>query len=47
MQGEHPNFAMSINTQETQKIFVGTIIVPITQFKEPFKISELPKRLAI
>jgi len=44
---EHLIFAMSINTQEAQKTFVGTILFLITQFREPFKICELPKRLAI
>jgi hypothetical protein len=45
--GEHPNYVMSINAQKGKKAFVITILVPITQFREPLKIYELPKRLAI
>ena len=45
--GEHPNYVMSINAQKGKKAFVVTILVPITQFREPLKIYELPKRLAI
>jgi hypothetical protein len=44
---EHPNYVMSINAQKGKKAFVITILVPITQFREPLKIYELPKRLAI
>jgi hypothetical protein len=44
---EHPNYVMSINAQKGKKAFVVTILVPITQFREPLKIYELPKRLAI
>ena len=36
-----------INAQTGKRAFVGTILVPITQFRELFKISEFPKRLAI
>ena len=44
---KHPNYVMSINAQKGKKAFVITILVPITQFREPLKIYELPKRLAI
>jgi hypothetical protein len=47
MSREHPNYVMSINAQKGKKAFVITILVPITQFREPLKIYELPKRLAI
>jgi hypothetical protein len=36
-----------INNQSLITGFSITILVPITQFREPLKIYELPKRLAI